>query len=327
MSALRAARDAMGTRFEILLSGPDRAQLRAVAEEALDEIFRLDQRWSRFREDSELSDLNRRAATEPVRTSADLMELLIRACELWEATGGAFDPGLGNLMPHCGFRRETATRPAGERDLSDALAVAGMRHIELHPLRREVRFRRPGPQLDLGAIGKGYALDVAAEVVCQEGVDSGLIHAGTSSVVAIGPPRGEAWKIGVPTVEAARHGWTVADYMQEPRRKALLAQVELKDSALGVSAPWGQATCHDGRHLGHILDPRTGRPVEAVLLAAVLAPRATDADALATALVVGGAALQRKLAAAWTTWRSLVVVRDPEGGPSRVIDQGLATGR
>jgi thiamine biosynthesis lipoprotein len=161
------------------------------------------------------------------------------------------------------------------QSLADARANVGMHLIELDRVRSTVRFRREGVMLDLGAIGKGYAVQQAAELLREAGVASALLHGGTSSIYAIGhPPEAEAWLVAI-----ENH----ADPQLPP-----VATIPLRDESLSVSAVWGKSFSAGGRNYGHVLDPRTGEPTCAALLAAVVVPSATDADALSTALLTLG---------------------------------------
>jgi thiamine biosynthesis lipoprotein len=149
--------------------------------------------------------------------------------------------------------------------------------------------------LDLGAIGKGYAIDQAAETLREAGVTRALLHGGTSTVYALGrPPGDEPWKVAVespPGQEAAP--WVAA--------------VPLDDEALSVSAVWGKSFEHEGKTFGHVLDPRSGQPADHAVLAVVVLPSATETDALSTALLVAGAAGHETMAALRPGMRTLVV--------------------
>src|SRR5947207_192503 len=152
------ARHAMATRFELLLPGEDHSRLRAAGEEALDEIERLEAQLSFYRPSSEISELNARAAREPVAVDPRLFRLLQRAQALSEATEGAFDITVAPLMRCWGFVGGAGRLPeAGE--LEAARAVVGMHRVELDEDSFTVRFTDEGVMLDLGAIGKGYALE------------------------------------------------------------------------------------------------------------------------------------------------------------------------
>jgi thiamine biosynthesis lipoprotein len=282
----------MATRFELLLYGDDATYLRAAGEEALDEIERLEEQLSFYRASSEISDLNARAAREPVPVDPRLFRLLQRAKALSEATEGAFDVTVGPLMRCWGFIGGTGRLPDPD-ELAAARAVVGMRRVELDEDACTVRFLAAGVTLDLGGIGKGHALERAACLLTEAGITSALLHGGTSTVVAIGAPPGEAH-------------WSVA--FQHPRDPdQQVAVVTLRDEALSVSAAHGKAFEADGRLLGHVIDPRTGQPVAGAQLAAVAMTSATDSDALSTALLTLGETWLSRFRERWPEARAWVV--------------------
>lgn len=287
MTTVLLARRAMNTRFELVLHGEREVALRAAGEEALDEIEHLEAQLSLFRPSSEIARINRDAATGPVQVSPPVFHLLERARDLWALTGGAFDPTVGPLMRLWGFRGQTTPKPSADA-LAEAHARVGMDKLELNPAAFTVRFRYPGMALDLGACGKGYALDCAVQILREAGVTSALIHGGTSSVFGLGRmPDGRPWKVAVPVPE----NWSNTENAirggpgSNPRS---LAEFSLQDASLGVSAVSGRAIRVDNHLRGHVLDPRTGEPVRHAQLAAVALPEAVESDALSTALLVTG---------------------------------------
>jgi len=317
MQTVTLARHAMATRFELVLHGNDPLALRAAGEEALDEIDRLENRLSLYRPGSEIAQLNARAAREPVRVSPELLALLEHARQLHVETGGAFDITVAPLVRCWGFMGSSGKMPAAE-EVAAALACVGMQHVQLDLQARSVRFTRQGVMLDLGAIGKGYAVARAAEILRDAGVTSALIHGGTSTVCAIGqPPDAEYWKIAIE---------------QPPGRKGVPDQwpnpFQLRDEAMSVSAIWGRSFEVDGKLLGHVIDPRTGQPVNRALLAAVVLPSATETDALSTALLVLGTGGQAAISNLRTGMRTLVLadtggeVRFDSEAPIRQVAAG-----
>ncbi|MEM9666376.1 MAG: FAD:protein FMN transferase, partial [Bacteroidota bacterium] len=257
----------MACRFELVLHGDEPVRLRAAGEEALDEIDRLEAQLSIYRPSSEVSQLNARAAAGPVRVEPRLFALLQHAHALWALTDGAFDPTVGPLLRAWGFSGTSGPRPSAIV-LAEARAQTGMEHVVLDAGRRTVAFARPGVQLDLGGIGKGYALDEAARLLREAGVTCALLHGGTSTVVALGaPPDAEAWTVAVPRTPVVSSPEDVA------------AAVALRDEALSVSAGWGKTVEVDGETYGHVLDPRSGHPVKGATLSAVVLPEAAAADA------------------------------------------------
>jgi thiamine biosynthesis lipoprotein len=180
----------------------------------------------------------------------------------------------------------------------------GSHHVRLDSKRRTIRFDAAGVEINLGAIGKGYALDRAAHLLVDRGATDFLLHGGQSSVLARGD-RGPASPSESTTAGSADHpasaadtdggtaslddgrGWLVG--LGHPlRRGRRMALVRLRDRALGTSGSGMQSFVHRGKRYGHILDPRTGRPAEGILSVSVVAETAATADALATGLYVMG---------------------------------------
>jgi thiamine biosynthesis lipoprotein len=274
VAVLRASRRAMATLFEVLLPfGSPSAQ--PAAEAALDLIDELEDQLSVFRDHSEVSRLNATAAERPVEIESRLFDLLEYSAHITRQTHGAFDVATGALTKAWGFyKREGRVPTPAER--SAAMSRTGTRFIALDRDRHTVRFLRPGLEINLGGIGKGYALDRAAELFTREwGIDSALLHGGGSSVRAIGTPPGQD------------RGWPVRiKHPSGPDQH--VGTVYLRDAALGTSAATFQHFEYNGRKLGHLLDPRTGWPAEGVEQVSVVAPTAAKADALSTAFFVLG---------------------------------------
>jgi thiamine biosynthesis lipoprotein len=300
------ARNAMATRFEIVLYGNDEPALRAAAEEALDEIQRIEAQLSLYRPDSEVAHLNARAAGAWVRVAPEVFRLLERARDLSVETGGAFDITVAPLMRCWGFMGGSGKMPPKAK-ITEARRLVGMHRVELDPAQFRVRFARPGVMLDFGAIGKGYAIERSVEILSEAGIQSAIIHGGTSTVYGLGkPPDQSGWKVAI---EA-----TMQDDKQE---SSLLSVVELHDEALSVSAVWGKSFPSKGKTYGHIIDPRTGYPVAKADLAAVMLPSATETDALSTALLTLGLKDHDRIASLRPSIRTLVMKRGRDG---RVIE-------
>ena len=310
MPPVTVACHAMATRFEIVLHGDHPASLRAAGEEALGLVEQLEAQLSLFRASSEIAYLNARAARKPVRVTPGLFALLEDAQKLSEQTGGAFDITVAPLVRCWGFMGGDGRMPRAE-EVAEARAKVGMGLVQLNRADFTVRFAREGIMLDLGAIGKGYAVERAAEVLREAGVTSALIHGGTSTVQALGPPPGEAfWKIAIETPSPA-----------PAASPTLLATVPLKEEAMSVSGVWGNSFQVAGRTFGHIIDPRTGEPAVGTVMAAVVLPSATETDALSTALLTVGAAGHDAIAKLRPGMRTLVV--SEFGGQLRVEAKGI----
>ena len=308
MKTVAVALDAMATRFEIVLHGESAVALRAAGEEALAEIARLEAQLSLYRPNSEIAHLNARAAQSAVRVTPSLFALLQHAKRLSEESAGAFDITVAPLVRCWGFMRGSG-RMAANHEIAEARAKVGMDLVRLNAEDSTVQFARAGVMLDLGAIGKGYAVDRAAEVLREAGVTSAIVHGGTSTVYALGhPPDAESWKIAVEKPKSFANSTS-----------SLLAAVPLKDEAMSVSAVWGKSFEADGRTFGHVLDPRTGWPVAGALLAAVVLPSATETDALSTALLTVGSAGHEQIAGLRPRLRTLLVL-EPEPGAQLCVE-------
>lgn len=302
----------MHTRFEFVLHGDADPGLRAAGEEALDEIESLEAQLSLFRPTSEIARVNRHAHERPVKVSPPTFHLLALARELSRQTEGAFDPTVGPLLRAWGFLGGDGALP-DPRALETARRCVGMDKVQLDANDFTVRFDRPGLMLDLGAIGKGYAIDCAVALLRDAGVSSALIHGGTSSVYGLGTqPDGPPWKTAILAPESASK--PAPSHPTDPSN--LLVELTLTDAALGVSAVSGKAFQAGDRRYGHVLDPRTGEPVQRAVLAAVALPDATAADALSTALLVLGSPGLEILARHHPTLRAWLVLPEldaPDG--------------
>jgi thiamine biosynthesis lipoprotein len=295
METVKLARHAMATRFEIVLHGESASRLRMAGEEALAEVERIEAQLSIFRPTSEIARVNACAAREPVRVTPPVFRLLKQARLLHQESAGAFDITIAPLVRCWGFMDGSGSWP-DPAEVARIRQHIGMQHVVLNEENLTVRFDGEGVMLDLGAIGKGYAIDQAAAILREGGVASALLHGGTSTVYAIGKPSMEdEWKVAIesPPGDGSTTPW--------------LATVPLQDEALSVSAVWGKSFEHEGKSFGHVLDPRSGQPVANAVLAAVVLPSATETDALSTALLVVGAEGHEQIAQLRPFMRTLVV--------------------
>ncbi len=274
LTLLRFGRRAMATAFEIGLPLGTPAANEA-ATDALDLIDRVETQLTVYQEDSDISRFNRHAADGAMPVEPRLFALLELAERVHRDTAGAYDIAVGALIKAWGFYRRRGRIP-GDEERAEVLTRCGMRHVTLDAERRTIRYAVRGVEINLGSIGKGHALDRAADHLrTVDNVQSALLHGGTSSVLGLGAPPGQP------------RGWTVGlGHPSDLRRR--LGVVWLRDRALGTSAATFQHLVHEGRTLGHILDPRTGWPAEPLASATAVAPTAAEADALATAFFVLG---------------------------------------
>ena len=304
---LRLSRRAMATAFEIVLPYDSDAAL-SYGEAAFDRIDELESQLTVYRENSEVSRLNRTAFAGPVPVEAGLFRLLETAARLSAETDGAFDVTAGALIKAWGFFRGPRRVPS-DAERAAALGRVGMSWVELDAERRTVAFRRPGLEINLGSIGKGYALDRVGDFLTATGkFPAVLLHGGCSSVYARGSSDGDprGWLVGI------SHPWDGT---------TRLAEVWLRDRALGTSAATFQHLEYNGKKLGHVLDPRTGWPAAGLASASVVAPTGAEADALSTAFYVGGVELARRYCAAHPEVGAILL---PEGDDAELVVLNLA---
>jgi thiamine biosynthesis lipoprotein len=263
----------MACDFDVVMNPDPTSDQLDAASAALDLVHELEQQLSVYRSDSELSELNRRAFQQPVAVEAKLFELLERGRQLSTLTGGAFDPASGalvNLWRRC--RQEFRIPTPGE--IETTLPACGIANAQFDQTSQMISYLREGIEFNLGAIGKGYAVDRAAETLRSRGVLNWLVHGGRSSIRARGTHAGhDGWPVGLRN-----------PLMPDKPYATLL----LKDAAIGTSGTAVQWFRHEGKRYGHILDPRSGWPVETLLSVSVIAPDAAMADALSTAFFVLG---------------------------------------
>jgi FAD:protein FMN transferase len=297
---VKVHRTAMACRFEVTLDSADARHVDA-ARAALDDVDAIEDALTWFRDESEVSRVNRAAAAGPVAVSAGLFALLSLCRELSTATGGAFDPASTALSRCWGFLDRKGRLPADE-EIEAARARSGMDKVALDGVGRTVRFAVPGVELGFGGVGKGWALDRVVAALRVRGVSRALLSAGSSSHRGWG---GEPWELALgPGGEET-------------------GLLRLRDAALGTSAAGEQHIEAGGRRLGHVLDPRTGRPAEGVRSATVVASEAAVADALATAFLVGGPGLAGPFCAARPGTVALLVL---EERPREVVVLGKRDG-
>ena len=271
------SKNAMACEFAVLLNMHQYSGGAEATMKAFQLIDRLEQQLSIYREDSEISELNANGAGEPRDVEAGLWQLLQLAAEISSETKGAFDVTSGPLSDLWGFSRREGSVPT-QSEIDSVLNVVSHRHLAILAdnkvqLQNEIR-------INLGGIGKGYALDQATDLLWEHGVHDFVFHGGQSSVVA----RGSQSEEGANEAEVPA-GWTIG--LSHPTLPdTRLAEIFLHNQALGTSGTGRQGFFHDGRRYGHIIDPRTGWPTDHCLSSTVISDRAAMSDALATAFFV-----------------------------------------
>jgi FAD:protein FMN transferase len=293
---LHVNRTAMACRFEVTLPVWERSGVE-VAQRALDEIDKLEEQLSIFRDSSEVSFINRYAAERNITVERSLFSLLSQCLQLHSETEGAFDITSGPLSKCWGFVRREGRIP-GSDEIEKALSVVGSHKISLSIESQSIRFERAEIEINLGSIGKGYALDCIAEMM-RGRIQTALLSAGSSSILAIG------------SGDRGHRGWMVG--IRHPKDKTKrLGVLKLRDCAMSTSGSDEQFFEHDGVRYGHIIDPRSGIPASQVSGVTVVAQSAATADALATAFYVGGPDLAERYCATHPDTLAIMLLSDAD---------------
>lgn len=264
----------MGTFVTITVVADDsrRAEVQAAVDRAFDAMREVDRLMSNYREDSEVSRINRGAFAAPVKVSGWTFAVIKRSIEVSRATDGAFDITVGPLM-RLWRDAEKAGAPPSAEAINDALKKVGAADkVLLDEEQKTVGFLVEGMEIDLGGIAKGYAVDRAVEALRAAGV-SAIVEAG-GDLTAIGKNAGgRKWIVGV------RNFF---------RREGHVERLALEDRSIATSGDYERYCEIGGRRYSHIIDPRTGMPVVGAASVSVIGPDCETADALATAASVLG---------------------------------------
>ncbi len=289
----------MGTFFTATVWESDPAAARSALRAARAAVERVDSLMSTYRPESEISQVNAQAGTyTPTRLSKETTDVLAAALRYAASTAGALDVTVGPLADVWGFHAHAGRIPPRPA-LDSARAFVGWRRVAFDSAARMVRLPHRGMRLDLGAIAKGYALDLAARAMRRAGARRGMVDLGGNVLVFGAPPSGRWWRTAV----------------VDPRLpEAALGVITMDGGAVATSGSYEQFFEAGGRRYGHIFDPRTGAPTSGVASATVVAPTGIASDALSTALYVLGPEAGCAVAAAEGV--EALWVRDP--GPASV---------
>lgn len=264
----------MGTEINARVWHPQAESGRAALAAVMAEMRRIDARFSPYKEDSELSGLNRLApsasAEAPLGISAELTGLLARSLEYGELTQGAFDITFGSVGRHYDFR---AGKQPDEQLLQELLPAIDYHLVHLDRERQEVYYAHPKVYVDLGGIAKGYAVDRAIALLREMGIEHASVSAGGDTRL-LGDHRGRPWFLGIKNP-------------RQPEREAL--RLPMVDEAISTSGDYERYFMTDsGERVHHIINPSTGTSAQGLASASVIGPRALDTDALSTSLFVMG---------------------------------------
>lgn len=268
----------MGTFTRVVAVAADSDTAKKCIQAALTEIGKVDELMSDYRDDSEISRVNREGFNRAVPVSEPTFEVLQRSIEFSQLTAGAFDITVGPLVDLWRSAEKKGTTPT-EEEIAQARAKVGFEKLKLDETNKTVRFAMAGMRLDLGGIAKGYAVDKAIEAMQKAGAIGGMVDVGGDIRCFGKPPRGKKhWRIGLQNPKLTK----------DESESGLLLILKLDSAAVATSGDYQQFILIEDKRYSHILDRRSGTSAQGLASVTIITDNTTDADALATAVSVMG---------------------------------------
>ncbi|MCG8371223.1 MAG: FAD:protein FMN transferase [Proteobacteria bacterium] len=263
------ARPMMGTEVSVYLWSDDPGAGRRVLDEVFSEAERIDRLMSTYRDESEISKINREAAAKPVAAGDELFSLIRRSLDISVLTRGAFDITYDSVGRHYDFR---ARRRPDREVVETERNFIDFRFVELDQATGTVAFEKDGVRINLGGIAKGYVVERGVDLLRRRGVEHAIVTAGGDSRL-LGDRRGRPWMVGI----------------RDPREDGEVAiSLPLADEAISTSGDYERYFDEDGVRYHHIIRPSTGEPAGGMRSATVIGPDAVITDALSTSVFVMG---------------------------------------
>ncbi len=286
------ARPLMGTEVSVYLWSDDADKGQQALDKVFQEAVRIDRLMSTYKDDSEISKINRLAADGPVAAGDELFQLIQRSLDISVLTLGAFDITFDSVGQHYDFRsrqRPDLQTVEAERENID------YRYVQLDNATNSVAFLKRGVRINLGGIAKGYVVERGVDILRHDGVQNAIVTAGGDSRL-LGDRRGRPWMVGI----------------RDPRNDGQVAiSVPLVDEAISTSGDYERYFDEEGVRYHHIIKPSTGTPASGVHSATVFGPDAVITDALSTSVFVMGVDQGLTLIGTLPDYESIVI--DSEG--------------
>lgn len=263
----------MGNRFELSVVSDDEAWAEQRIDEGIAEIQRIERLLTTFSEDSQTNLVNRMAGVEPVVVDREVFELIRRSIKISEFTQGAFDITYGSLDKRF-WNFDTKMTKLPDRDSARlSVSLINYRNVLLNANECSVFLKREGMRIGFGGIGKGYAADMAKQVMLRNGVVSGVVNASGDLTVWGSQPNGEAWTIGIADPNLADQAFS---------------SFKISNASVATSGSYEKFAIVDGKRYSHTIDPKTGFPVSGIKSVTIITRSAELADAMATPITVMG---------------------------------------
>lgn len=281
----------MGTEVTVHFWHEDPEFASAVTDEVFDEVARIEDLMSTYKESSEISAINRAAADRPVAAGDELIDLILRSLDISMLTHGAFDITYESIGQYYDFRER---RRPDTATIEEGLGRINYRLVEVDRLDGTVRFLAPGVKINLGGIAKGYSVERAVGLLKSRGIQNGIVTAGGDTRL-LGDRRGKPFMVGI----------------RDPREEAqVVLTIPLEDEAISTSGDYERYFEEDGKRYHHIIEPATGLPAAGVRSATIVGPDAVLTDALSTSVFVLGVDQGLSLIATLPDYEGIVIDED-----------------
>jgi thiamine biosynthesis lipoprotein len=260
----------MGTLFKIELYTSDKSIADNTFSKAFQEIRKYDLIMSNYKPESEVSSVLKAATKKPVKISPELSNIVKISLDFSEITGGLFDISIAPLVELWGFKNKNFVKPS-DSEISEIKKLVNYKNIILNPYDNTLFLTHPGMKLDFGAIGKGYAIEKAAEILKKDGITSGMIDSVSNQYYIGSSPGLKYWKVGI----------------KDPRNeRKIIKYVYIRDKSVSTSGDYEQFFIKNNVRYSHIINPKTGYPVKEAIASTIVTENATAADALSTSILL-----------------------------------------
>jgi FAD:protein FMN transferase len=263
----------MGNSFAISAVSDNDAAANLAIEAAIDEIRRIENLLSTYKEDSEINLINNNAGIQPIKASQETIALISRANRISEMTSGFFDISFGSVHKNLwNFNQEMKSLPTKE-ELADSIKLINYKNIIINHADKTVFLKEKGMRIGFGGIGKGYAAEQAKRIMKGMGIESGVVNASGDMT---------AW--GNSTTQP---GWRVGISHPDDKNKIVLS-LSLKELCIATSGDYEKYILIDGKRYSHTINPKTGYPIQGIKSVSIISPNAELCDALTTPVMIMG---------------------------------------
>ena len=263
----------MGNQFELTVVAHTQEWACQMIEEGVTEIKRIEKLLTTFSDDSETNLINRNAGVEPVTVSDETFGIIQRSIKISSITQGAFDITYGSIDKRLWNFDQTMTSLPDAKKAKKMVRLINYKNIELDAEKKTVFLKEKGMRIGFGGIGKGYAAEMAKEVMKKNNVASGIVNASGDLTAWGTQPDGSPWTVGIVHPDLKGHAFS---YMN------------ISDMAIATSGNYEKFILIDGKKYSHTIDPHTGLPVTGIKSVTIISPKAEICDAMATPVMIMG---------------------------------------